>query len=138
MKLSAICIIKNEADIIIETLNNALRFCDNIYVFDNGSTDGSFELICEKAAQDSRVVIAVHSDEIYRNQFRNRVYNMFHSDFSASDWWYILDADEMLTEDPRPMLIEAMQRNKNQMRVWQAQFYFTDNDLANYEIEDKG
>jgi glycosyltransferase involved in cell wall biosynthesis len=137
MKLSAICIIKNEADIIIETLNNALRFCDNIYVFDNGSTDGSFELICEKAAQDSRVVIAVHSDEIYRNQFRNRVYNMFHSDFSASDWWYILDADEMLTEDPRPMLIEAMQRNKNQMRVWQAQFYFTDNDLANYEIEDK-
>lgn len=38
MKLNAICIIKNEADIIIETLHNALRFCDTIYVFDNGST----------------------------------------------------------------------------------------------------
>jgi glycosyltransferase involved in cell wall biosynthesis len=137
MKLNAICIIKNEADIIIETLENALRFCDNIYVFDNGSNDGSWELIRDKAEQDPRVIIAVHSDEIYRNQFRNRVYNMYHSEFTSSDWWYILDADEMLTEDPRPMLVKAMQRKKNQMRVWQAQFYFTDHDLGAYEKEDK-
>jgi hypothetical protein len=137
MKLNAICIIKNEADIILETLNNALRFCDTIYVFDNDSTDGSWELIYQKSLNDSRIVIAAHSDEIYRNQFRNRVYNMFHQGYSASDWWYILDADEMLTEDPRPMLVKAMQRNKNQMRVWQAQFYFTDNDLAVYDQEDK-
>jgi len=137
MKLNAICIIKNEVDIILETLNNALRFCDNIYVFDNGSTDGSWELICNKAFEDPRVVIAAHSDEIFRNQFRNRIYNMFHSQFLASDWWYILDADEMLTDDPRPMLMKAMRRNKTQMRVWQAQFYFTDIDLAAYEKEDK-
>ncbi len=81
MKLNAICIIKNEADIILETLNNALRFCDTVYVFDNGSTDGSWELICEKALSDKRIVIAAHTDEIYRNQFRNRVYNMFHHRF---------------------------------------------------------
>ncbi len=137
MKLNAICIIKNEADIILETLNNALRFCDNIYVFDNGSTDGSWELICKKAAQDPRVVIAAHTDETYRNQFRNRVYNMFNHKFGASDWWYILDADELLTEDPRPMLVKAMQFDRNQMRVWQAQFYFTDKDLAVYDKEDK-
>jgi hypothetical protein len=35
------------------------------------------------------------------------------------------------------MLIKAMQRYKNQMRVWQAQFYFTDNDLAVYDQENK-
>ncbi len=137
MKLNAICIIKNEADIILETLDNALKFCDAIYVFDNGSTDGSWELISQKAAIDPRVIIAGHTDEMYRNQFRNRVYNMFHKEFSPSDWWYILDADEMLCEDPKPMLVKAMQRDKTQMRVWQAQFYFTDNDLAVYDQEDK-
>jgi putative aminopeptidase FrvX len=42
-------------------------FCDTIYVFNNGSTDGSWELICEKSQNDSRVVIAAHTDEIYRN-----------------------------------------------------------------------
>ncbi|MBL4631700.1 MAG: glycosyltransferase family 2 protein [Paraglaciecola sp.] len=137
MQLNAICIMKNEADIIVETLNNALRFCDTIYVFDNGSTDGSWQIICEQALNDPRIVIAAHSDEIYRNQFRNRVYNMFHHRYSTSDWWYILDADEMLIEDPRPMLVKAMMHNKNQMRVWQAQFYFTDKDLAVYEQENK-
>ncbi|MFT5278298.1 MAG: glycosyltransferase involved in cell wall biosynthesis [Glaciecola sp.] len=137
MKLNAICIIKNEVDIIADTLDYALAFCDTIYIFDNASTDGSWEIICAKAAQDPRIVIAAHTDEIYRNQFRNRVYNMSNHKFSADDWWYILDADEMLVEDPRPMLVKAMQRNKNQMRVWQAQFYFTDNDLAVYDKEDK-
>ena len=104
MKLNAICIIKNEVDIIADTLDYALVFCDTIYIFDNASTDGSWELICEKAAKDPRIIIAAHTDEVYRNQFRNRVYNMFNNTFSASDWWYILDADEMLVEDPRPML----------------------------------
>jgi len=40
---------------MLETLNNALRFCDTIYVFDNGSTDGSWELICEKAFNNKRI-----------------------------------------------------------------------------------
>jgi hypothetical protein len=137
MKLNAICTIKNEVDIIADTLNYALRFCDNIYVLDNASSDGSYELICEKAALDPRVFIAARTDEIYRNQFRNRVYNMFNHTFTSNDWWYILDADEMLMEDPRPMLARAKQRNKNQMRVWQAQFYFTDTDLSVYDNEDK-
>jgi hypothetical protein len=137
MKLNAICLIKNEADIILETLNNALRFCDTIYMFDNGSTDGSWELICLEALNDERIKIAGQTDEIYRNQFRNRIYNMFHDLYSPLDWWYILDADEMLIEDPRPMLVKAMEYGKNQMRVWQAQFYFTDNDLAVYGQEDK-
>ena len=41
IKLNPIFIIKNEADIILEILNNAQHFCEYIDVFDNGSTDGS-------------------------------------------------------------------------------------------------
>jgi hypothetical protein len=33
---------------------------------------------------------------------------MFYSRFLASDCCYILDVNEMLTNDPRPMLIKAM------------------------------
>lgn len=136
MKINAICVIKNEADIILETLEHALGFCDNIFVFDNGSTDGSYEKICDLAQQDERIIIAYHCDEIYKNQFRNRVYNRYHQAFSNDDWWYILDADELLDEDPRPRLKNADAKGYNQMRVWQAQFYFTEKDLANYKHED--
>ena len=86
---------------MLETLNNALRFCDTIYVFDNGSLMVVGNLFVKKHLIISVLQITAHNDEVYRNQFRNRVYNMFHHRYSPSDWWYILDADEILTEDPR-------------------------------------
>jgi len=58
-------------------------------------------LFVKKHSIISVLQITAHNDEVYRNQFRNRVYNMFHHRYSPSDWWYILDADEILTEDPR-------------------------------------
>jgi hypothetical protein len=58
-------------------------------------------LFVKKHSIISVLQITAHNDKIYRNQFRNRVYNMFHHRYSPSDWWYILDADEILTEDPR-------------------------------------
>lgn len=137
MKLNAICMVKNEADVIKETLLNATHFCHRIYVFDNGSTDGTWEILQILAKRHSQIVIAAHSDEIFKNQLRNRVYNMFHHNFSDDDWWYILDADEMLSEDPKPLLQEAQHKGYDMLRVWQAQFYFTDADMAAYEQEDK-
>ncbi|TDF39638.1 glycosyltransferase family 2 protein [Alteromonadaceae bacterium M269] len=137
MKLNAICIIQNEADIIQDSLNHALKFCDNIYVLDHFSTDGSIELVKQQAGRDPRIQVVPKNQEANRGQFRSYIYNQFHQQFSASDWWYILDPAELLAEDPRPMLVKAMQRYKNQMRVWQAHFYFTDRDLQNYENENQ-
>lgn len=137
MKVNAICMVKNEADIIIEALANALRFCHRIYVFDNGSTDGTSELIDQFIEHNPRVVLASRSDEVFKNQLRNRVYNMYHHLYSDHDWWYILDADELLAHDPRPMLMAASKSGADCMRVWQAQFYLTDKDMEGFEQEDK-
>lgn len=127
--------VKNEVDVVLESICNALRFCDTVYVFDNGSTDGSYEAVKALSELNPKVVIAAHSDEVFKNQLRNRVYNQYHHLYSDDDWWYILDADEMLVEDPKPMLIKAANKGKNCMRVWQAQFYFTDVDQYNYKNE---
>lgn len=135
MKLNAICMVKNEVDIVGETLINACRFCHRIYVFDNGSTDGTYELLQKLSATHEQIVIAAHSDEMFKNQLRNRVYNMYHNLYEDTDWWYILDADELLVDDPRPMLEKAAAQNKNAMRAWMAQFYFTDADMAQYDSE---
>lgn len=136
MKINAICMVKNEADIILEALSNALHFCHRIYVFDNGSTDGTSELLDEFIFANPSVVLAERSDEVFKNQLRNRVYNQYHHLYSADDWWYILDADELLTSNPKAMLEQASRQGRDTMRVWQAQFYFTDHDLAHFEQED--
>ncbi len=135
MKVNAICVVKNEVDVLKETLLNAMKFCHRIYVFDNGSTDGTWELLQTMAIHHEQVEIAEQSNEVFKNQLRNRVYNKYHHLYSDQDWWYILDADEMLTESPVPRLKAAMKRGKDCMYAWFAQFYFTDKDLEHYEQE---
>jgi len=137
MKLNAICVLKNEADIIGATLKNALRFCDNIYLLDNGSDDGSWELIKAMAKQEPNLHLIGQTHEVFKNQLRNRIYNLLHRNFSDDDWWYILDADELLDCDPKPMLQRAAETGHASMDVWQAQFYFTDQDLADFDFEDR-
>ena len=136
MKINAICMVKNEADIIVETLTHALTFCDNIFIFDNGSDDGTSELIDQLCERHSNIFVDFRSSCEYKNQLRNRVYNKHHQQFSDQDWWYILDADEMLSEDPREKLMDASEHGHQRMRVWQAQFYFTEHDLKYYDQED--
>ena len=47
MKIHSICMVKNEADIIEQTIKAAAKWSDFIYIFDNGSTDGSWEKVLE-------------------------------------------------------------------------------------------
>lgn len=45
MKIHSICLVKNESDIIAQTLKAAVNWSDFIYVYDNGSTDGTWEKV---------------------------------------------------------------------------------------------
>jgi glycosyltransferase involved in cell wall biosynthesis len=51
MKIHGLSLVKNESDILQETIYAALDWCDYIYVPDNGSTDGTWELVKELAKQ---------------------------------------------------------------------------------------
>ena len=56
MKIHGLCLVKNEADVLQETLVSALHWCDDhIYVFDNGSNDGTWELVQELANQHLQI-----------------------------------------------------------------------------------
>ena len=136
MKINAICVVKNEADIIEETLLNAMKFCHRIYIFDNHSDDGTWEIVQNMAVRFKQIVMAVRSDEAYRPQLRNRIYNMYHHLYDENDWWYIVNANELLHTSPRPLLEKALRADKNRMDVWLANFYFTDEDQRHYGLED--
>ena len=57
MKINAILLVNNEADILEEALLSAMKFCHKIYVCDNGSTDGSWALVNEMSSRFSAIVI---------------------------------------------------------------------------------
>jgi glycosyltransferase involved in cell wall biosynthesis len=133
MKLYAICLIKNEDDIIAQTLKYATRYCDKIFVIDNGSTDRTWELVNGLSKQFPQIVPFVQTQAPYDDGLRWMAYDAHHQGMSDTDWWLVLDSDEFLAEDPRPVIQQAMDEGADIVVAWQIQFYFTERDLADWE-----
>jgi hypothetical protein len=131
MKIHGLCLVKNEADVLDETLISALHWCDHIYVFDNGSSDGTWELVNELAKKHRQVVPYKQDDTLYSNGLRADIFNAFRSNADPRDWWCALDADEFYVDDPRLFLTKIPDRFKT---VWSASlnYYFTDQDAILY------
>lgn len=131
MKIFGICLVKNEADIIHETLRHAAHWCDRIFVFDNGSSDETWAKVLELAQTEPRVVPFKSAPVPFRDSLRSEVFNQYRHECSPGDWWCKLDADELYHDDPRAFLATVPVHHHV---VWGVnfQFYFTDADAARY------
>ncbi|MGJ3246544.1 MAG: glycosyltransferase family 2 protein [Elainellaceae cyanobacterium] len=131
MNIHGICIVKNEADIIEQTLTHAATWCDFIYVFDNGSTDGTWEKVLDLSKRYSPIIPYKQDDCVFHDWLRSEVFHHFRSNSIEGDWWCRLDADEFYIDDPRIFLKKVPQ---SYQCVWSASFsyYFTDKDLERY------
>jgi glycosyltransferase involved in cell wall biosynthesis len=132
MKIHGMCIVKNEADVVEESIIAALHWCDHIYVFDNGSTDGTWELVKELAKQHLQIVPYKQEDVLFSSALRADIFNAFRSKAGPRDWWCRLDADEFYLDDPRIFLAKVPDRFQT---VWSASlnYYFTDQDAISYQ-----
>jgi glycosyltransferase involved in cell wall biosynthesis len=131
--LYAICLVKNEDDIIGQTLTFATRYCDKIFVIDNGSTDRTWEIVKTLGHQYDEIVPFVQTHATYDDGLRWLVYEAQCEALTDDDWWLILDGDEFLAEDPRPIISRAMSKSADIIVAWQIQFYFTERDLAAWD-----
>ncbi|TPV59008.1 glycosyltransferase family 2 protein [Aestuariibacter sp. GS-14] len=136
MKLNAILIVKNEADIVEESLLFAMKFCHKIYVYDNSSTDGTWQIVQSMADRFKEIVIYGQAGQASNGHIANRIYNQYSRHYGELDWWYIPGADELLCETPVPLLEEAAEQGKTCVSAWQARFYFTDRDYQYFDSED--
>lgn len=134
MKIFGNCLVKNEGDMIVETLAHATRWCDRIFVFDNGSTDGTWEKVLALAQREPRVVPFKSAAVPYRDSLRRETFEAFRHECADGDWWCKLDADELYHDDPRAFLAAVPRRHHV---VWGVnfQFYFTNLDAARWEAD---
>ncbi len=109
MKIFAISVIKNEADIIKDNLLDASKWADKIFVLDNGSTDNTWEIV--KSLASDKIIPWKSENKPFYDGIRGEVFNEFRHLASEDDWWcFRLDADEFYEDNPVDFLTKVSQR----------------------------
>ncbi len=61
LKICAICLVKNEDDIIPQTLVHATQYGDQVFAIDNGSMEQTWDVVRALARTESRIVPFAHN-----------------------------------------------------------------------------
>lgn len=104
MRLVAVSIVKNEADIIEAFVRHTLACVDHHLIFDHDSTDGTREIL--GALQREGLPLTLYTDDALGNlqQSRSNHLTRLAAEKFGADWILPLDADEILTGPPRAAL----------------------------------
>ena len=132
MHIHALCLVKNENDVIEQTLRAAAEWCDWIYVLDNGSTDGTWDTVRGLGRELAAVLPFKQSCQAFSDSLRNGIFAAYKTNASPGDWWCILDADEFYIDPPR-LFLEGVAARFNSVWMQRYSYLFTDKDLADYE-----
>lgn len=134
VKIFGLCLVKDESDVIAQTLTAAAAWSDAIYVFDNGSTDGTWDTVLELAKTRPQVVPDRQDSTPYSPNLRRTIFDGHRHEAEEGDWFCSLDADEFYIDDPRVFLADVPSRFDE---VWAAsfEFYFTEKDAERYESD---
>src|SRR5437868_13045546 len=97
MKLVAVSIVKNEADVIEPFVRHARAWTDHHLVFDHDSTDGTREILGRLIAEG--LPLTVFTDTALGNlqQARSNHLTRIAAREFAADWVLPLDADEFIS-----------------------------------------
>lgn len=136
MRIHGLYLVKNEADIVRLSLRESARWCDQIYVFDNGSTDGTWEIVHEMSKKLPAVIPFKQDGRPFDDSLRAEIFNAFRDKAEPGDWWCRLDADELYVDDPKTFLSSVSQAHHV---VWGAmlQYFLTTEDLARFSAADE-
>lgn len=95
MKFVCLLPVRDEADIIGQCLEHLLTWSDEIYVFDTGSVDESWEIVQDFAKRDSRV-IPLRKEPVYFSEtlLRGWIFHQARASLRTGDWFLRVDADE--------------------------------------------
>lgn len=111
MRLTVHCLVKNEERFVYYAVKSVVDFVDQIIIFDTGSSDKTVEIIKQLAQEYSHKIIFEEKglcDKSRHTQLRQEMV-----DRTKSEWFMILDGDEIWTRRGMEEALTIMGENKN-------------------------
>src|SRR5687768_6809978 len=109
-KTTAHCLVKNEARFVWYSVMSIYQHVDKILLWDTGSTDGTQEVIKEILNADKENKINFREYEgINASNFWSVRQDML--DQTKTDWFIVVDGDEVWWNDSIKKIIDAIQDN---------------------------
>ena len=105
MRFRGLLVVRDEADIIAQSIQYALSWADVIYAYDTGSTDGTWEILQEIARANSRLVLYGRESLCFSNDLRAVLFERYRREATEGDWFVTVDADEFY-HIPPPVFVE--------------------------------
>jgi hypothetical protein len=82
-RIIGICLVKNDDDVIAQSLTVATRHCERIFVLDNESTDDTWTIVSDLARRHSGIVPFGQTLQPCVDGLRARVFNDVHGELTA-------------------------------------------------------
>lgn len=136
MRIFGLSLVKNEGDIMRLSLEESLKWCDRIFVFDNGSSDSTWDIVKGFSAGDARVVPFKQDPRPFDDALRAEIFNAHRNEATTGDWWCRLDADEFYADDPKTFLASVPHAHHVVWGAW-LQYFLTEKDVPRFSEEDE-
>lgn len=108
MRLVGLSMVKNESDVIEAYIRHNLRFLDALYMIDNGSVDGTREILVK--LQRAGLPLVIFDDPRFGYFQAEKMTALFRNvcDYVTPDFCFLLDADEFIDVTSREFLEEQL------------------------------
>jgi glycosyltransferase involved in cell wall biosynthesis len=118
----AIMVVREEGDIIAQTLAHVLSWADAVYIFDTGSTDNTWDTIQQLATRDKRLKPLGREPVLFTDSIRGWLFSRIRQHIRPGDWVARIDADEFDHIPPPTFVKERL--SGHEARIFSCQYDF--------------
>lgn len=126
--------VRGEGDIIEQSLNGLLSWADQIYVFDTGSVDDTWDIVQELASKEPRI-LPLCRESVYFSQklVRGWLFHHAREQMRDGDWFVRVDADEFYHMSPRDFVSQRMRKQETIAYHQYYTFCLLESEVRNWE-----
>jgi hypothetical protein len=133
VRFHAITMTFQSADLIAQSIRHTLSWADALYICDTGSTDGTWDIIQQEAAQDCRIYATRWKPIVFHEGVRSIIFEQNRHRAEKGDWFAKVDEDEFF-DVPPPVFIRTY-CEPHETAIWEQclEFRLTMDDIARIE-----